>query len=422
MADSIDQVILDVQSVCPDADPNLARLWVRDAARRTMEARQWSWLLKRGQFIVPAPVTAVSTGETVTVDQGNDVVTFTGAVATEDMVGWQFRTSTNGPIYDVTGYIANDTLRISPPWGGTDASGQTFTLAKFRLPLPADCVEMVSCTSTIDRWRLWINVPQETLDSNDPSRNRTNGIPSLLSPCDYSTLYAGTVDAALRVVGTNDRPVSGGAYTGQDDAVYTLAVTTGGVGGVAVFQWKKNEDTYTTGVTSDSTFGNELSDGVTALWPLTSTFSTGDLFVITTHARSSPGVARVELYPSSSSPRALSFLYYARYPDLTDPDVQIPGMLSQRTDIIREKALEFAASWPGTEDRPNPYTQINRRDYHASAWLALTLELARQDNALFQRNVLPKQRLPYAPWPFAGYGNMQEYDYWDYPPENWRML
>jgi hypothetical protein len=410
MADTIEQIILDVQAICPDVDPNLARLWVQIAARRTMEFNQWSWLLRRGQFVIPASVTNVSSSATVTVTAGSNEIEFSSGIVTEAYVGRQFRTTTSAPVYDIVGYVSSTKARIYPEWGGSTASAQGFTVFKSRLELPSDFSEFVSATSPLHKWQLWLNVSQDVLDGNDPARNRASGNPCVLSPLDYANTYSGSVDAAVIASGSGNKPVSSGEYTGDEDAIYTIQVTTGGVGGTAVFKWKKDEAAFTTGVTSDAVLGNQLSDGVVVSWDSATTFTLNDIFVIRTHANRVPGSPRVELYPYSSSSIVIPYLYVCRYPDVTDENVQLPGALAHRGDIILEKALEFASAWQGTEDRPNTANQINRRDYHGATWLVQISQLVRQDNALFQRAVLPSVRLPFAPWPFAGGGNLQEYD------------
>lgn len=417
MADTIEQIILDVQAVCPDVDPNLARLWVRDAGRRTMEARQWSWLHKRAHFVIPAAVTNVSSGRTVTCTQGSDEVEFSGSVATESMVGSQFRTSTSLPIYDIIAYVSSTKLKIYPTWNTATAAGAGFTIFKNRLTLPSDCQELLSVISPTYNRQLWLSVPQETLDANDPQRTRSTNSPSLLSPCEYSLVMSGSFSSAILAIGTGPKPIASGVYTGQDDAVFTVQVTTGGIGGTAVFKYKKDEGTFVTGITSD-TGGNYLNDGLLLVWPAASTFILNDVFTVRASANQTVSVPRMEVYPYSTSALVLPYWYVARYPDLAESGTSIPGILSYRTDVIREKALEFAAAWPGTEDRPNPYNQINRRDYHATNWMYMMSELARQDNALMQRNILPPQRLPYAPWPFPGAGNLQEYDPWFVYPDS----
>lgn len=415
MADTIEQIIADVQAVCPYADPNLARLWVRDAGRRTMEAFPWSWLYRRGQFVVPAPVTATSSSTTCTVTQDSNIVTFSAAVATAAMVGRQFRVSDTSPIYDIAEYLSTTSLRLSTDWAEATASAQDFSIFQSRLELPADCLELISVVSPADRWQLHLGVNQEVLDLNDPARVRSSSEPCVLSPLDYATLYAGNIEQPLLVSGSGDKPTAGGSYTGQDDAIFTIQVTTGGIGGVAVFKWRKNEGSWTTGVTSDATVGNTLQDGVTVLWAASSTFVLNDILLIRTNVKGSAGSVRMELYPYPSTLTVLPYLYTTRYPDLTDDDVTMPALLQGRGDILREKALEFAASWPGTENRPNPYSQINRRDYHAAMWKQMVAELARQDTAMFPRNVLFAQQFPLAPWPF-GAGNPQEHDpWWMYP-------
>jgi hypothetical protein len=407
MPDTVDQIILDVQAVCPGVDPNLARSWVRTAARRTMEARQWSWLMRKVQIKLYAPVTSAASGVTCSVEEGSEEVVFSAPVLTERMTGRQFRTSQRGTIHDLI-VISPTLARIEPPYvGETDAASHWMILHN-RVVIDPSIKELLSVYSPSDRWRLHVGVQQELIDNIDPSRTRS-GSPCVFSPLDFTSQRNGSVSEAVQVTGNGDVPVSSGVYVGQNDGVLIVTVTTGGVGGVAQFTYRKGNGAAVGPLLTDPA-GNVTPDGVTLAWPATSTFNLNDVFVISLSAGTSTAAPRFEVYPYPTADIILTALAITHYPDVTDDNVQLPGLLINRGDILTEKALEFAASWPGTEDQPNPYNQINRRDYHSSEWLKLVGDLARQDNSLFQRNVTPVLQIPWAPWSHGG--DPQTYDPW----------
>lgn len=77
------------------------------------------------------------------------------------------------------------------------------------------------------------------------------------------------------------------------------------------------------------------------------------------HKRSTEIVGRrqYELWPYATSAHEYWYFYAARPPSLTE-DMEFPGLLGDRGDILRQGALARAAEWPGTEDRKNPYFNL----------------------------------------------------------------
>lgn len=423
-SDQVEQIINDICGIA-DVDPGLARTWVRDAGRRTLEARHWSFLHRRAQLSVPAVVSSLSTGATASINQNSSTLSFTLPIAAQGMVGRQLRlsSSTNvvgaaGPIFDIVGYNSASSLEIYPLWQMPGVAVQPFTVFTCYFALPADFMMFRSVVDTVYRRRLRTNVNREAIDRYDAGRSRLGGPPALLAPLDYSPTFAGSVSPLLRVIGAGTRPVAGGSYSGVLDAIFTVQMTSSALGGAATFQWRKNEDAFTVGVVSDTALGNLLSDGVFVLFDATANYTSGDTFIIRASALPTLGTPRMELYPYQASQMVFPYVYVARYPDITDDGVQIPGIVGRRDDVIREKALEFAATFPGTPDRPNNYAQINRRDYHALNWKTLVDELSREDNETMQTNVAadPYFSLPFAALPWMSGTDLQSFDPpWIYP-------
>lgn len=425
-SDQIEQLIYDVSGTA-DVDPNLARMWVRDAARRSFEVRHWSFLRRRQQIAIPAAISNLTTSATVSTAFGFSTITFSLPIADPSMVGLQIRFSSGatvvgatGPLYDIIGYNSPTSLEIAPQWMLSPLAASAFTIFLAYPTLPSDFSMFVSVVDTVWRRRLRTNVNREAIDRYDAARSRLGGPPAMLAPLDYSTIYSGRVYPALRVIGSGADVYASGAYTGQSDAVFVIQLTSTAVGGTATMQWSKNGGAFTA-ATTDAVVGNLLSDGVIALFDATASYTSGDVHVIRTSTVPTIGAPRVEIYPYQSSQMVLPYLYIARYPDITDDGVELPGIMARRDDVIREKALEFAATYPGTPDRPNNYEQINRRDYHAANWRQLVEELAREDNEILQSNVRsdPYMALPFAPLPWMSGTDLQSFDppwiYPDYP-------
>jgi hypothetical protein len=409
--DTADQIIDELQGIVEGADPNLATIWVRDAARRTFEARHWSFLLRRNQFVLPAPTTNVSSGATCAVTQNSSTVTFSAGIVTQDMVGQQFRTSTSDPVYDIVGYNSDSSFEIFPYWGGATAGTSSFSVFTAYLQMPQDFLRLLSVVDLSHRYRLNLNISQNDLDQFDPSRASQFSSPVLLSPRDYTQTYIGKVYGVIQVLGAGSKPFANGTYTGQSDSLYTIQMTSSAVGGVATFQWKKGEGSFTP-ATTDAVNGNTLPEGVTLVWSSSAIYTSGDVFVVRVTSTTSPGVPRMEIYPYPNVRTILPYHYISRYPDVTQPGVALPGLFAGRGDVLREKAQEFAAAYPGPKDQKNSYDQINRRDYHANNWRDLVEELSRQDNEIFQRNVSSNawNRFPFAPMPWYGGDYLQTHD------------
>lgn len=416
-SDQVEQLVSDISGIA-DVDPSLARMWVRDSGRRTLEVRHWSFLRRRAQIVIPTAISNLTTSATVNIASGGTTATFSSALCTPSMVGQQIRFSSAsnvvgavGPIFDIVGFNSSSSLEVYPPWGLASLSASPFTIFTAYVTMPTDFAFFVSVVDTVYRRRLRTNVQREHIDRYDAARNRLGGPPSLLCPLDYSPVYIGSINSALHIVGTGATPTSGGTYRGVSDAIFTVQINGSGIGGVATYIWRKNDLPFS-GTLVSSTIGSSLSDGVTVLFDAAATYASGDVFVIRTASMSTAGAPRMELYPYQSSAYVFPYVYSFRYPDITESNVVLPGIIARRDDVIREKALEMAATYPGTADRPNNYNQINRRDYHAANWRQLVDELSREDNETMQTDVKsdPSLLLPYAALPWTSGSDMQSFD------------
>lgn len=405
-SDEVEAIINEVQALT-EADPNIARIWVRDAWRRVLNARRWSFLHRRTQLICPTAITDASTGAKANFNQNSDIVTFTLPIASDTMIGMQLRSGTGQfqPVYDVIERINSSSVRIYPSWPDVNQAAVAFTIMKLYMELPADCQQLISVVNPTIPRSLRLNYQREVLDGKDPMRTRTGtGAPALLCPLDWSLAPSGRVKAPVRVIGSGAKPTSSGIYTGPADALFTIQITTGGIGAAAIFKWAKDEGAYTTGVqAATGGQGNALADGVHVLFDPIATYNNGDTHIIRALAAFTPGRARHEIYPAPSTFTILPTVYVMLYADITDDGVEVPGLFQGRLDVVKEKALEFAASVPQTK-----YSQISLRDYHAGNSLVLQRQLELTDNLVMQRDALLSfPPLAALPWE---YGDPQTVD------------
>lgn len=66
------------------------------------------------------------------------------------------------------------------------------------------------------------------------------------------------------------------------------------------------------------------------------------------------GQVQYEYWPAPISFRTYPYLYIRRAEQLTDADV-LPGVLSERADLLKTYCLSRGAMWPGTTDAKNPF-------------------------------------------------------------------
>lgn len=390
--DTYEDVYRSVKQHCPKADVNLAKTWVRNGFRELAERRRWSWLIREGQWILPA---AYTTG-TVDVVQGQATVAGTTTVWTAAMEGRQFRIG-NGPLYTIHSVQSNTALTLDRTYSGATATGVTYQIYQAYVTVPSDFLTLVSAVSMSDRWRLHLNVQADDLDHRDPGRENS-GSPYLLANRTYSTNYAGKVFPVIQAVGTGPDPVAvtSGSYTGIDDAVFIVEVTTGGTVTNAQYKWKKDGGSYTTGVVTAAT-AQTLQEGVQISWPAAVNYVLGDVFFVRVSSSTAPGLPRYEVWPHVKSEKVISYLYVARPTDLNDEGAAIPYAVPG--SVVLEFALAAAARWPGptVQDR-NPYFQINLEQRHTQRAEQQLYNLERQDNEIYESDTM------YQDWDYAPLG------------------
>jgi hypothetical protein len=170
---------------CPSASSFLARDWVTNAFRRVAERRDWSWLVKPGQFTFN---TLYNTG-TVTVANLSATVTGSGTTWTSAMVGRQIRIGLANPIYTITAVTAPTSLTIDSPWGpATISTGSPYEIYNAFVSPPTDFHHFLTIWDPAYNWQLHRNVTQIELNLWDAQRSNRGQAYLVASRDWYNTL------------------------------------------------------------------------------------------------------------------------------------------------------------------------------------------------------------------------------------------
>jgi hypothetical protein len=315
------------------------------------------------------------------------------------MVGRQFRIGSNTPIYTIQSVDSATQLTLDQNWGAATAAAQSYEIYLAYVTPPSDFDHFEAVWDPAHNWRLHLHRQQKELNIWDAQRTNSGDV-YMVAHADYSTSRAGKVYDVLQVVGTGPDPAktADSSYTGANPAVYAIEVTTGGAAETAVFQWKKDSGSYTTGVTTAST-PQALSDGVSIYWPAGVTYILGDTFVVRTDSNSQPGMPRYELWPHKKAAYVYPYLYWSTPDDLEDDGAVIPANI--RGDVLLEYALARAAAWPGTAEKPNPYYDLTLSARHRSESREMTRELEVGDDDVYMQDLSHIEELAWAPLPFG---------------------
>lgn len=405
MPDSFTTIVGRVQLRVPAATRFLAEDWVRNSFRRIARRRRWSWLLESGQFLFPPLVNA----GTVDVTRSSTIVTGTGTAFDQTMVGLQFRTGIPNPIYTIQSVESPTQLTLQQPWGGITATLQGYQIYRAYVTVPSDFHAFVSVYDPNYNWQLLLDYSQNQLNAVDAQRSNS-GNAYLLAWLDYTAGQSGVVAQPVQTVGSGPSPGTTGIYTGPNNALFTVQITTGGASGTAAFKWKKDGGAYTTGVTTATT-ALDLQDGVQIHFP-TGTYVLGDVWGISVTAGANAGLQRYEVWPHIQMIYVLPYLYEKAPPDIALPGATIPRAITG--DVILEGALEDAAMWPGpSADKPNPYYRLELSDRHRKQFEKMVdeLEVRDEDQALHSTVYQEFSGLPFAVCPALGDSNwLQSHD------------
>ena len=150
----------------PSVSSLLARDWISHAFRRVAERRLWSWLISPGQMIFPA----IYTDGTVTLTHNSAAVVGAGTVFTDAMVGLQFTSGNQNPVYTIIVRTDGTNITLDQPWGGGDDAGAGFQIFRAYHTVPTDFHAFISVWDPRFNWQLNLDVTQEELNRYDAQR------------------------------------------------------------------------------------------------------------------------------------------------------------------------------------------------------------------------------------------------------------
>ncbi len=150
----------------PGVSSLLARDWVSHAFRRVAERRLWSWLIKPGQFIMPA----LYNDGTVDLTHNSASVTGNGTVFTDAMIGRQLTSGNQNPVYTIISRTNGTTIGLDQPWGGSTATAQGYEIFRAYVTVPSDFHSFISVWDPRFNWQLNLDVTQEELNRYDAQR------------------------------------------------------------------------------------------------------------------------------------------------------------------------------------------------------------------------------------------------------------
>lgn len=166
---------------CPSASPFLAQQWVQYRFRNIVERRQWSWLIKNGQFIVSNAITS----GTVNVTRGDAEVAGVGTTWDGSEVTKQFRPSYTYPIYTILDVnVGAQTLTLDEVYGGPTQSSLGYTIWQAYFTVPSDFHKFTTVVDPAFNWQLWLQIQQPEINMWDAQRSN-QGTSWVVSPYDY---------------------------------------------------------------------------------------------------------------------------------------------------------------------------------------------------------------------------------------------
>ncbi len=403
MLDTFDHIANSVRLRCPAADILLARDAVSHAFRQVAERRNWSWLIKFGQFISPA----LTTGGTITATNGSYVVTGSGTTWTGALTGQQFRVGIGSPIYTVQSVQSTTQLTLDAPFGYQTSTTTAYQIYQCYFTPPADFFTFMTIWDPRLNWQLNINSTQEDINQWDSQRASIGSTYAFVQR-DYTTNYVGSVGTPTQVIGSGAIPATTGAYSGAVNTVFTVQIDSGGASGVATYIWKAGNGAFSLSQTTDVN-AVPLQQGVQIYFPV-GTYVTGDTFSITCIATPQVGLPRYEGWPHYQGAYCWPFMYIARATDLEDPGAVLPRTI--RGDVLLTMALAELAGWPGSNDQPNPYYSVANQNYLTAKSERMIMELERQDDNIYETDLSYSAYIgmPFAPFPWADANYLQSHD------------
>lgn len=98
------------------------------------------------------------------------------------------------------------------------------------------------------------------------------------------------------------------------------------------------------------------------------------------------GQVRYEYWPSPTAAKTYPYLYIRKAEQLTDSDV-LPGVVSERADLLRTYVKWQGASWPGTVDQRNPFFDRGNALMFKTDWEAEMQKLELADDSEYPQQL-----------------------------------
>lgn len=160
------EMIGEVKLWNPDADPFLIGRWINNNYRRIIERRNWYGLFTRGQINTPQ----MTTGGQAQVTNGSTSVQGLGTTWTPAVIGQQFRIGFTNPFQMIVDLDqANQVLTLDIPYGAQSITSG-YQIAQVWVTLGANVRYIVDAVNQQQGWRMFTNVPQQTLNEVDTWR------------------------------------------------------------------------------------------------------------------------------------------------------------------------------------------------------------------------------------------------------------
>lgn len=402
MADNFVTLYNRLLNRAPEVGVILSQQLINDSWRTLQARKEWSWRRRSSTFAPPDLYLAGSASTNVAA--GNPtLITGSGTAWTPAMVGRQIRLGgLLYPFYTIVGYLSPTALLIDQPWAGNDVASVPYNILQIYYPVPDDFGYFYTVISIKDAYRLWTNVTEADLSVYDPQRTNQGQTYAVVFR-DYQSQYGGIVGPVIPVTNpAASLPISTTSYgfSYPANATYIVQVVNGGASGVATFQWLRAGQTAFQPTQTTDVNAQDLSDGVQIYWPTGQNYTANDLYVINCTSLISAGVPRYELWPGPTfSGYLYPYIYIAKEYDLTPEAPNLPPFVANRGEILLEMALEKAAMYPGTVERPNPYYSLDLAKFHRGRFEDMMVDFERNDEEVGVTRV-DYQNYPYAPAPW----------------------
>ena len=379
----------------------MSKQLINDAWREIQARRQWSWRTANGIF---APPDIYTTG-TVTVSASSNPFTVygTNTAWTTQMVGRQIRPGgCTQPYFTIVAVTSPTTITIDAPWVGTPIINSAYQIFQVYYTMPDDFGYWRYVLDIKNANMLNTTTTQQELAIFDPQRTNFGQTYAIVFR-DYAPTYNGLVGPVIpaqnNIYGAPVSTTTTG-FAFNANATYIVQVLSGGTTGNATYQYMRAGATAFTGPITTTDYAMTLQDGVQLYWPDNTTYNSGDLFIINCTAGSTTGAPIYELWPGPTSSTYLyPYQYVKKEYDLTDDFPNFPPPIASRGEVVLELALSKCATFPGTDESPNPYFSLPLSTMHNTRYENMMVDLERNDDEVDVQSIsYENYGMMNAPW------------------------